>query len=370
MSFVPTTRFDVRTNMRNTLMILVPLFIVATVCSICSAQVATRAGNGKAGFADGRGEAARFNEPFGACLDKQGNVYVADAGNNRIRRITPDGTVSTYAGSGERGTKDGPAAKAQFNMPSEIVFDPDGNLLVVSYIENCIRKISPDGVVSSIIESRPGGYVDGPLKDARIRSPRGVAVDSKGNILFSDCWNHRIRKITPQGVVSTLAGGGSTGTGGEAQCKDGQGEAARLTAPCGMVIDTDDNLYVADANNHRIRKITPEGMVTTIAGSGPVGKDGAGYVDGPAAESRLNTPTELFRTDDGTIYFSDTYNSRIRKIDTAGVVSTIAGTAEAGYRDGPTQQALLNWPRGIVVRGGEIVFVDYKNNALRTVKLR
>jgi sugar lactone lactonase YvrE len=174
----------------------------------------------------------------------------------------------------------------------------------------------------------------------------------------------------PEGVVSTLAGGGPTGEDAKATWRDGVGSEARFFAPCGLAIDRKDNLFVADPENHRIRKITPEGVVTTLAGSGPGGKTIGGFADGPAAQSRLNKPTELTVTDDGTVYFADTYGNRIRKITPDGIVSTIAGTGEAGLRDGPAEKAQLNWPRGIVIKDKTILFADYNNHVVRTLTFR
>jgi sugar lactone lactonase YvrE len=196
-----------------------------------------------------------------------------------------------------------------------------------------------------------------------------MVFDSHGNLLFSDCWNHRIRKITPQGIVSTLAGGGPTGEDTAGTWHDGKGEAARFFAPCGMAIDRNDNLYVADALNHRIRKITPEGVVSTVTGSGPSGKSAGAFADGLSAQSRLNTPTEVVVTEDGVIYFSDTYGNRIRKITRDGIVSTVAGTGAAGSLDGPAEKAQLNWPRGLVLQDGAILFVDFNNHVVRSVAL-
>ena len=136
---------------------------------------------------------------------------------------------------------------------------------------------------------------------------------------------------------------------------------------CGLAIDSKDILYVADAENHRIRKITPGAVVTTIAGSGPSGKAGRGFTDGPAAQSRLNTPTELLVTKEGIIFFSDTYGNRIRKITPDGIVSTVAGSGEAGLRDGPAKEAKLNFPRGIAIVDNSILFADFDNHVVRSV---
>jgi sugar lactone lactonase YvrE len=332
-------------------------------------ELITLYGSGQAAFKNGTGKLAAFNQPFGICLDKDGNLYVADSGNLCIRRVSPSGVVSTFAGNGEKATVDGPAALARFNTPSGVRCDGQGNLYVCSYEENSIRVVAADGSVRSLVKNRTEGYRDGSLADARIQGPRGIVFDSRGNLLFSDCWNHRIRKITPDGVVSTVAGGGQTGEDAKATWADGQGDAARFFAPCGMAVDAQDNLYVADAVNHRIRKVTPGGMVTTIAGSGPSGKTAGGFADGPAAQSRLNTPTDLAIATDGTVYFADTYGNRIRKISPSGVVSTVAGTGEAGMKDGPAEKAQLNWPRGIVSQRGKLFFTDFNNNQVRTILL-
>ena len=164
-----------------------------------------------------------------------------------------------------------------------------------------------------------------------------------------------------------MAGGGPTGEDAKATWRDGVGTEARFFAPCGLAIDRNDNLFVADPENHRIRKITPQGVVTTIAGSGPGGKVVGGFADGPAAQSRLNKPTELAVTAEGIVYFSDTYGNRIRKITPDGVVSTIAGTGEAGFRDGLAEKAQLNWPRGIVLKDNTILFAEFNNHVVRSV---
>jgi sugar lactone lactonase YvrE len=341
---------------------------VAAISPEAKAQVRTVFGSGRPALTDATGKRASFNQPFGMCLDGKGNLYVADSENHCVRRISPDGVVSTFAGNGEKGTVDGSARKARFNTPSGVRSDGKGNLFVFSYEENSIRIVGPGATVRSLVKSREEGYRDGSLVEARIRAPRGLVFDSHGNIFFTDCWNHRIRKITPEGIVSTLAGGGPTGVEAKATWRDGVGTEARFFAPCGLAVDKEDNLYVADAENHRIRKITPAAVVTTIAGSGSSGEEGRGFADGPVAQSRLNTPTELQVTDDGTVYFSDTYGNRIRKISPEGIVSTVAGTGEAGLQDGPTDKAQLNYPRGIVVDGTTILFADFNNHVVRAIE--
>ncbi len=349
------------------------LLLFSLLINIATAQnassVSTIFGNGKPEQLDGRKRNSAFNEPFGICKDKLGNLYVADSGNHCIRKISKDGIVSTFAGNGEMGTVDGPANIARFTTPSGVRSDGKGNLYVFSYAENSIRIVAADGSVRSLIKSRDEGYRDGTLATARILAPRGLVFDSKGNIFFTDCWNHRIRKISPEGQVTTLAGGGPTGVEAKASWKDGQGDEARFFAPCGLAIDLKDNLYVADAENHRIRKVTPSGIVTTLAGNGPSGKAGRAFADGPAAKSRLNTPTEVYVAKDGGVYFSDTYGQRIRKITVAGNVVTVAGSGRTGARDGNVSDATLDYPRGLWVEPGTITFADFNNHLIRQVSI-
>jgi sugar lactone lactonase YvrE len=343
---------------------------IVAASRIGAAEVKTVFGSGHPALKDGTGRQASFNQPFGMCLDDEGSLYVADSANHCIRRISANGVVSTFAGNGEKGTVDAPARQARFNTPSGVRSDGKGNLYVCSYEENTIRVVGPDGTVRSLLKNRGEGFRDGSLAVARIRGPRGMVFDSKGNLIFSDCWNHRIRRITSEGIVTTLAGGGPTGEDAKAIWRDGVGAEARFYAPCGLAIDSNGNLLVADAENHRIRRITPDGLVSTIAGNGPSSEAGRAFADGPAVQNRLNTPTDLAVTKEGIVYFSDTYGNRIRKITPDGIVSTVAGTGEAGFRDGPADKAQLNFPRGIVLKNNAILFSDFNNNVLRTIPLR
>jgi serine/threonine-protein kinase len=328
--------------------------------------VATLAGSGMPAFSGGAGVQAAFNQPFGMCVDAEGNLYVADSANHCVRKVSPAGVVTTVAGAGgEKGTVDGPATKARFNTPSGVLAEAGGKLYVWSYVENSIRLIDARGKVRSVVAARQTGYRDGPVSKALVYAPRGLVVDSKGTVFFSDCWNHRIRKISPDGIVSTLAGGGPTGVDAKATWRDGTGAEARFYAPCGMAIDKEGNLYVADAENHRIRKVTAAGVVTTLAGHGASGKEGRGFADGPAARSRLNTPTELFVASDSSVYFSDTYGNRIRKINPQGIVSTISGSGEPGLVNGALDKARFNFPRGLVVWKNAVFVADYNNHAIR-----
>ena len=326
-----------------------------------------------AGFADGEFQTALINGPFGMCIDNEGIIYIADAENNRIRKVDPEGFVTTFAGSGNKGLKDGTLLTAEFNSPSGICTDNKGNFYVVDFLNQAIRKIDTEGNVTTIAGSGEVGLQDGTGKEVKFNYPRGIVINSKNELFVSDSWNHRIRKITADGTVTTFAGGGpcaivnaeGPNSNDFGTHKDGPDTTARFHTPCGLAIDSHDNIYVADAVNHMIRKITPEGMVSTLAGNGE-----AGLVDGTVENSQLNTPTELFVSSDGLAYISDTYNNAIRFIDKDGNISPITGKTEAGYVDGNISEAFLNYPRGIVKneKTNVLYFIDYNNNRMRAIK--
>jgi sugar lactone lactonase YvrE len=219
--------------------------------------VGTLAGSGDSGYdnggyADGTGAEARFNYPAGVAVDGKGNVYVGDSNNHRIRKISPEGVVSTLAGSGEEGYADGTGTEAQFYHPAGVAVDGKGNVYVADYGNHRIRKITPAGVVSTLAGSEDYGYADGTGTEAQFHYPHGVAVDGKGNVYVGDKGNHRIRKITPRGVVSTLAGSG------DMWYADGAGTEAQFNQPYGVAVGRKGSVYVADSFNNRIRTITRE----------------------------------------------------------------------------------------------------------------
>jgi sugar lactone lactonase YvrE len=321
------------------------------------------------GLRNGKIENALFNKPFGMCIDDNENIYLTDTENNCIRKIDLERNVTIFAGSGKEGTIDGIVSEAEFYQPTGICTDNKGNFYIAGFMSQTIRKINSEGIVSTMAGSGETGYADGKGKEVLFNYPRGIVVNSKDEIFISDSWNHRIRKISHDGTVSDFAGGGRCTVVDEedfGNFKDGPDTTARFHTPCGLSIDKQDNIYVADALNHRIRKITPDGMVSTIAGNGEIG-----LTEGDALNSSLNTPTEVYAASNGEIYFSDTYNNVIRKITSDGRLITVSGTGEAGYKDGNTLKALLNYPRGIVTNVSVtiIIFVDYNNNRVREIIL-
>ena len=335
-------------------------------------HVTTLAGTGSPGFVNGDTNIAQFNQPFGICIDPEGNLYLADSQNHCIRKVTTEGVVSTYAGTGQVGYLDGNASEAKFNQPINMCFDEEGNIYLSDFINQRIRKISSDMQVTTIAGTGVAGYKEGSAMKAQFNYPRGICLDDTGNIYIGDSWNHRIRKISTQGIVSTWAGGGSIiGVESEGDFVDASDTSARFYTPCELSIDQYNNIFVADAYNHRIRKIDSERMVSTIAGSGGFGPNGGGFQNGSGDQAQFDTPTALQVILDGTIFVGDGANNVFRKIGVDNIVTTFAGTGEAGFADGPDSLAQFNFPRGNVIdyNLNRIYIVDYNNHAIRTLHL-
>lgn len=277
--------------------------------------VSTYAGNcGSSGYADGTGSAAKFLYPNGVAFDSSGNLYVADGGNNCIRKITPAQVVSTFAGScGYSGSTNGTGSAARFYGPNSVTVDSSGNLYVVDMSNSCIRKVTPAQVVTTFAGScGSSGYTDGTGSAARFDYPLRAQLDSSGNLFVSDGSNC-IRKITSAQVVSTFAGtcGLAASTYGYV---DGTGGAARFACPDGLAFDTSGNLYVAEECNNCIRKITPTQVVTTYAGICNADGSSAGYVDGPSPTAQFNGMGGMAIDTTGSLYAADYNNGVIRKI--------------------------------------------------------
>jgi uncharacterized protein (TIGR03437 family) len=324
-----------------------------------SVNVTTIAGNEFAGFADGTGSDAKFNNPVGIAVDGQGNLYVTDETNQRIRKIITGGIVSTFAGSAQQGFNDGTGSLAQFYNPQGIASDAQGNLVVVDSRSFLIRKITPGAVVSTLAGNIVYGFTDGTGKAAQFHTPTGAALDGQGNVYIADWGNHSIRKITPGGVVTTLAGNGTHGFA------DGTGSAARFNYPYGITVDGQGNVFVADEQNHSIRKITSAGVVTTLAGNGTIG-----FVDGNVSAAKFSFPSGLAIDGQGNIYVADRGNHSIRKITPAGIVSTVAGTTQ-GFADGDAATAKFNQPYGLALDAqGNIYVADYLNFRIRKITMQ
>jgi sugar lactone lactonase YvrE len=312
---------------------------------ITPAGVVTTLAGGSSGSSDGHGSAAQFDLPGGIAVDSAGTVYVADTFGHTIRKISPTGDVTTFAGTARtRGCADGAGTAALFNYPGGLTIDLAGNLYVADSANCIIRKITPTGLVSTMAgASLASGHADG-MGTARFFEPAAVALDPAGNLLVADHLDQTIRRITPSGVVSTIAGLSPFQFVGS---NDGAGTDARFNQPLAVTAGPMGDLYVADAQNHTIRKIAPNGFVVTFAGL--AGE--SGHVDGKGAAARFNNPNALAADAAGNIYVADNGNGFVRKITPDGTVTTVAG--RAGFRDtldGPPGTAALGDMVGIAVR--------------------
>lgn len=330
--------------------------------SIVGLYFGTLAGTaGSSGSADGTGSAARFNFPYSIAIDTAGNLFVADTYNFTIRKITSAGVVTTLAGSaGNSGSSNGTGSAALFNLPEGIAVDTAGNVFVADTFNSTIRKVTSAGVVTTLAGTAgSNGSTDGTGSAARFRFPYDITVDTAGNVYVTDTDNHTIRKITSAGVVTTLAG-----TAGSSGSTDGTGSAARFNFPSGISSDTAGNIYVADQVNNTIRKVTSAGVVTTLAGTA----GSSGSADGTGSAARFNAPWDIAVDTAGNLFVADQGNNTIRKITTAGVVTTLAGSVgNSGSANGIGSSARFNSPSGIAVStAGNIYVADRANHTIRS----
>jgi sugar lactone lactonase YvrE len=341
----------------------------ATADEDSALSIRTVAGTGDEGF-EGDNEpagAALLNRPYGIAVDSSGTLYFSDSNNHRIRRVTTDGRISTVAGTGVAGFSgdNGPAVSAQLNGPREVAVDSSGTLYIADADNHRIRQVAPDGKISTVAgtgtEGRSG---DGGLATAaELSSPYGIAVDSAGTLYFSDSNNHRIRKVTTDGKIDTVAGTGGPGVKGDG----GPAVSAQLNCPYGVALDGAGALYIADSENHRVRKVTVDGKISTVAGTGTEGFAGDG---GPAVSAQLDFPLGVVVDSSGTLYVSDHNNHRVRKVTTDGRISTVAGTGTEGFGGdgGPAASARLNYPLGLAVDCIDALYLaDYVNNRVRKI---
>lgn len=317
--------------------------------------VDTIAGNGTAGTANGTGSAASFNYSYGLAKDSAGNMYVADRLNHVVRKISQAGVVTTFAGTmGVGGTVNGPKATATFNSPTAIAADAAGNVYVFDSVGTNLRKIDTAGNVTTLVPFSvwlTTGYTGG-------FNVLGMAADANGNVFLSDWACSCIRKVSSSGTPSVYAG-----TYGSAGHADGPAAIAKFSFAQGLALDAAGNLYVADTSNRRVRKVTPGGIVSTLAGDGI-----AGHLDGPGSTARFYSMGGIAVAANGKIYVNDfsASNSYLREISPAGVVTTLAGGA-AGFVDGPLATAKFSAITGMTTIGARIYLTDSYNQRIRRI---
>lgn len=324
--------------------------------------VASIAGSGSLGFADGTGTQAGFNQPCGLAIDSAGNLYVGDRYNHRVRKVTSAGVVTTFAGNGTATSNDGIGSLASFNDPFNVAIDSADNLYVAEVGGNRIRKITKDGVVTTIAGNGQAISEDGTGTLAKICYPHGLTVSPMDEVYFAEGWGYsnRIRKISSTGVVTTVAGGTVSGF------VDGTGTAARFFNPSGLTFDKSGNLYIGDCSNNRLRKMTPDGVVTTIAGSGVSGtRDGFGTI------SQLDRPSLMAFDKDGNLYLNSGSllpDNRIMVVAPTGMVSTLIGAGN-GWQDGTGYAAKFGRIEGLVFDAtGDLYLADRGNHRIRRVR--
>lgn len=333
------------------------LFVIGCRIRNKSPRVTTLAGTGIMGSVNGRAAEASFSNMMSLAIDEFGNIYVADSHNNQIRKISPDGMVTTFAGTGAVGFADGEAAKASFFNPAGVAVDKNDNVYVADTHNSLIRKISPGGQVTTIGGIRPDGKKYGSSEIVQFDNPAGIAVDTSGNIYVADWAKDMIRKISPSGKITNIAGNGNPGS------TNGKDSSASFYLPGGIAVDRSGNIYVSDTYNNMIRKISPSGIVITIAG-----KKNKGAADGKDTAASFSHPAGITVDKSGNLYVADVENNKIRKISPDGVVSTLAGTGVRGSTNGDITTASFNRPYGVAVdQQGDIYVADYQNNLIRKI---
>ncbi|MEV0253053.1 RICIN domain-containing protein [Streptomyces sp. NPDC050732] len=325
--------------------------------------ISTVVGTGERGSGGDGGQAAsaQLKGPLKIAMDSTGTLYISDSGSHRLRKVTADGEISTIAGTGTGGFggDGGLAVEAQLRSPGALAVDSTGAVYFTDGGNQRVRKITADGTISTVAGTgKVGSDGDGcAATDAQLNAPSGVAVDNSGVLYVAESNNHRVRKITADGKISTVVGNGTKGAGGDG----GPAIEAQLNLPQGLAVDAAGNLYIVDGFNCRVRKVTADGTISTVVGMGAPGSDGDG---GPAAQAQLFGPTELVVDSTGTLYIADTFNSRVRKVTADGTISTVAGTSKAGFSgdDGPAAKAQLSMPSGLTVDGADALYIGDSGN--------
>ncbi|MGZ3863778.1 MAG: NHL domain-containing protein [Bacteroidia bacterium] len=348
---------------------LLPLLFSAVIGTAGAQTISTFAGSGTAGFSgDGTvATSAQLHGPYGTCFDQNGNFYIADALNHRIRKISVSGIITTIAGNGAAGyAGDGSlATSAQLNRPTDVAVDNAGNIFIADELNNVIRKINTSGIITTYAGTGVSGFSgDGGLAtSAQLTRPNLMTLDQNGNIYISLYQSNRVRKVSAAGIITTIAGNGGSGFSGDGSLAT----SATFDEPCKVAIDNSGNIFIADEYNQRIRKISSSGIISTVAGNGGVGFSGDG---GLATSASLNYPEGIAVDALGNLYISDKLNERVRKVSTSGIITTIVGTGTQSYSGdgGLATSATMYYPEELTFdTQGNLYISDWGNNVIRKV---
>jgi glucose/arabinose dehydrogenase len=315
---------------------------------------------------DGPATGAQLREPVGVAVIAAGDVLIADTLNNEVRKVSA-GVITRVAGTGAPGNTgdDGPATEAQLNRPFGVAVTPDGGFLIADSGNSVVRKVSAAGVITRVAGTGTPGNTgdDGPATDAQLFSPFAVAVTPDGGFLIADSGNNVVRKVSAAGVITRVAGTGAPGNTGD----DGPATDAQLHEPTGVAVNPNGEFLIADGLNNEVRKVSVAGVITRVAGTGTPGNAGD---DGPATDAQLNRPIGIVVMPDGGFLIADTFNSVVRQVSAAGVITRVAGTGTPGNTgdDGPATDAQLHEPTGMALTSdGGFLIADVLNNEVRQV---
>jgi uncharacterized protein (TIGR03437 family) len=343
------------------------VFLLALALTTCGGQVITTVAGGGGSFGDNvAATSSQLNQPTGVAVDSAGNIYIADHQDQRVRKVDTSGIITTFAGTGLRGYSGdgGPASSAMLTDPYGVAVDAAGNVYIADRLNYRVRKITQAGIITTVAGNGTAGFAGdgGSATSAMLNNPAGVTVDIAGNLYIADQNNRRIRKVTPAGTITTVAGNGNVNFSGDG----GPATAAGVTTPIGIAVDGAGNLYFTDAG--RIRKVSSAGTINTIAGNGGAAFTGDG---GPATSASLSSPQGVALDTAGNVYIGDTVNGRVRKVTPAGIISTYAGGALIGGNHGDgglATNASLSLPTGLATdSAGNLFIADSNNGSIRKV---
>ncbi|HMZ17008.1 MAG TPA: RHS repeat-associated core domain-containing protein [Blastocatellia bacterium] len=332
-------------------------------------SITTVAGSGVAGFSGDGGQAlqARLNRPWGVGVGADGSLYIADTLNNRIRKVAPDGVMTTFAGTGAGGFggDGGQATAALLNFPSRAQVGPEGSVYIDDRLNNRVRRVSPSGVIATFAGTGVAGFSGdgGPATQAMLNQDPDPFPFRDGSVYITDIVNHRVRRVMPDGIIRTIAGNGTAGFSGDG----GPATQASLNLPVDLALQADGTVYISDLVNNRIRRVGLDGLITTVAGGGASTGDG---IQATQAALRLDTGCDMALAPDGAVYFTERIFHRVRRLGTDGILTTVAGNGTAGFSGdgGPATQAQLNTPFGLgIARDGSLYIGDSLNHRIRRV---